>query len=367
MDQQKPFVSRRTCPHCFGALLGLIVCVLTVIFSGDRAEAQTPKRKGKIGVIVALSGPVASVGQSIQNSISIAREKFDPNSELEFLFEDDQFQAKFAVTAAEKLINQDKVDALITFSGATSAAVSEVAERRKMPLVAITAIPTLGKGKSYVYTLYMAAEQQMELLTSAVKNAGFHRLGVVTTVQDAVLGFRKIFVSKNSALVVRDEEVLPGDANVSSVVTRVQSQKPDAVILFTLPPQVSILSRQLRDQGFTGQFLGGPPLYNPPEIQASKGALSGAWIPGPSTESAGEFLARYEQKFHETCISEGFYGYDSAVLLMEALRSGNIREHLEKTKSFTGISGTYPKNELNVFEVPAELKVITEDGKLRKK
>ena len=42
---------------------------------------------------------------------------------VEFLFEDDEFQAKNAVTAAEKLINQDRVEALITFSRAPSAAV----------------------------------------------------------------------------------------------------------------------------------------------------------------------------------------------------------------------------------------------------
>lgn len=341
--------------------LCLFVSALFLFLASAHAEDEK-----KIGVIVALSGPVAPTGESIRNAIGLADKKFDRDGKVEFVFEDDQFQAKQAVTAAEKLINQDKVDALVSFSGATSAAVSEVAERRKVPLVTITSLGTLGKNKNMVFTLFVSEDQQVGLLSAEIAKRGYKKIALVTTVQDAVMGMRKNFAAKNSSLIVRDEEVLPGDTNLNSVVTRIQVQKPEAVVLFTLPPQLSVLSRQLRDQGFSAQFFGGPPMYNPPEILAAKGALEGALLPGPSTKNADEFLASYEREFHIPCISEGFYGYDVATLLIQAVSSGDILGYLNQKKSFEGLSGTYPQNEAKVFQVPGELKQITATATLKK-
>ena len=343
-------------------LSSLLLCTLLI---QTVALAEPAKKQKKIGVIVALTGPLASVGVSIKNAAGLAKEKFDPNDTVQFLFDDDQFQSKNAIIAAEKFISQDHVDALITFSGATSAAVSELAERRKVPMVGITALSTIGKSKSFVYSLFIGARPQVEMLSQAADTAGFQRIALLTTVHESMLEMHKIFVDLRPARIVREEEVQPGDIQLSSVATKILAEKPDAIVLFLLPPQISAAARFLRTQGFQGQFIGGPPVYNPPEIKSANGALTGIWLPGPSSHGSSEFLAEYAKRFNEPCISEGLYGYDTASLLIQAAKSDDIAKHLRESKSFPGLVGEYPKRENNVFDVPVELKKISSDGTLQ--
>lgn len=357
MNSRRLIVSKILCVFSF-------LLVLTALLKPPPTFGGEPAVQRKVGIILALTGPIAPVGQSIQNAAEMAKAKFDTNNNVTLIFEDDQFQSKTAVNAAEKLINQDKVDAIVTFSGATSAAVSEVAERRKVPMIGITALSTIGRSKNFVYSLYLDAGQQIALLSTSADGAGFKRIGMITTVQESMLEFRARMKEKKGSLIVREEEVIPGDTNLNSVVTKILAQKPEAVMLFVLPPQVSAASRLFRDQGFKGKFIGAPPLYNPPEIKAAQGALTGAWLPGPSSKGSEEFLGAYLERYHEPCISEGLYGYDTVALLIQAAASGDIANSLQQTRSFSGLLGEYPKTTGNVFQVPGELKEISVEGTL---
>ncbi len=56
------------------------------------------------------------------------------------------------------------------------------------------------------------------------------------------------------------------------------------------------------------------------------------------------------------------YGYDGAKLLIDAAKSGDISEFIINQRSIKGSAGWYPINADNLFEVPAEIKVITLGG-----
>ncbi len=341
-----------------------VVCLSLLLASSVFAQ-QNPN-KHKVGVVIALSGPLAPVGTSIQRAISIADTNLDPTDQIEFIFEDDQFQAKYATSAAEKLIVQNQVEALITFSGSTSLAVAEIARRNNIPLIAVTPLTLVSEKGGSVYTIFPPTSKQIDLLSQTIKQRDFKRIAVLTSTQDALLQFKEIFATQNKELIVFDQEVAPGDTNLTSTVTKILREKPDVFVNFTLPPQISIVSKNLRAQGFDGLILGGPTMYNPPEIKAASGTLTGAMIPGPKSSQSSPFLDQYFKKFNEPCISEGTYGHDAGALLIKAIHSGDLTGFLATTKSFEGISGTYPKSSGNQFEIPLELKVITADGTLTK-
>lgn len=347
-------------PHNLG--LGLLTIL---IFCLSTAAAELPVKQFEVGVVLVLSGPVAMTGTSVQRAIQLADEQLDKNDQVKFIFEDDQFQPRSAVSAAEKLISQDGVDALITFSGSTSLAVSAVAERKHKPMIALTPLPAVSANRRDIYTVFVPTSAQIALFNDTIRKFDFKRIAVVTTSQDALLQIKNAFVAANREAIVRDEEIIPGDVSLGALVTKVLAQKPDVIVNLTLPPQISVLSKLFREQGFKGKFLGGPPLYSPGEIAAAKGALTGAWLPGPKSGASDTFLSQYRAKYNDTCVSEGIYGYDAAALLIEALKSGDLVKFLSDAKSFKGLAGTYPKNVgTNQFEVPAELKEIGADGAL---
>lgn len=345
----------------------LFVTFALAEFSPEPALAEPlGKKQFKIGVIVVSTGPVATTGMSIQRAIQMADEQLDKEDRVKFIFEDDQFQAKLAANAAEKLISRDDVDALITFSGSTSLVVSAIAEKKKVPMVAITPLPRVSEGKSNVWTIFIPTSAQIALYGETIKRCGLKRVAIVTTSQDALLQIRDAFVGANGSVVVKDEEINPGDVNLGMVVAKIMAAKPDLVLNLTLPPQISVLSKLFREQGFKGQFLGGPPMFNPAEISTARGALTGAWLPGPKSGATEKFHADFRAQYNDTCVSECVYGYDAGKIMIQGAESGDIGGYLKNLTQFEGLAGKYPKNAANQFEVPAELKEISNDGSLSK-
>jgi branched-chain amino acid transport system substrate-binding protein len=312
----------------------------------------------KLGIILPLSGPVAEVGESIKNNIELSREDFDPEGKVKVIYEDDQFQPKNSVNAMWKLIEIEKVDAVITFGGSTSNAVSEIAEKKEVPMLAITALSTIGRGKQNVRSIFLSANGQSQLYVNELAKRNQNKISLITNTQDALLHIRDGILKEFKGEVLNNEEVTPGEQNISSIVTKLRVKKPEAILLLTLPPHNSMFAKQLRNQGFKGQFYGGPPMFNPSEIKTAEGALEGALFPGPKSESLKSYSERYVSKYSKSPISEGLYGYDAGKLMINSLKAENIKEFIKNTTSITGLSGEYKLNDSNSYEIPVEIREI---------
>ena len=342
-------------------LLVFILPLITII--PLKAEQKGPPIK--IGVMLPLSGPVAETGTSVMQSIQLADLHFDSDNRVEFIFEDDQMSAKMAVGAVEKLINQQQVSALISFSGTVSLAVAPIAERRGIPLIAITPLTKVSAGRKFVYTIFVPTSELNRLLMSAMEELKLMRAAVVTTQQDALLGIRDAFVEKYRDRIVWQQEIPPGDTNLHTTVTKLLAQKPDVVYELTLPPQTSRLAKLLREQGYKGRIVGGPPMSIPDEIKAAQGALTGAILPGPDREVSAKVLAEYQSKFRSACVSEGLYGYDAASIFISLAASENFISAFQQLETVSGLLGSYRVNDENLIDVPGRLLTIAEDGDVR--
>src|SRR5215204_6534970 len=72
----------------------------------------------KVGVYGDTSGATSSFGQSTKNGIQLAFDEINAaggvnGKKLEMIFEDDQGRPEQATTVVQKLVNQDKVQALL--------------------------------------------------------------------------------------------------------------------------------------------------------------------------------------------------------------------------------------------------------------
>jgi ABC-type branched-subunit amino acid transport system substrate-binding protein len=330
-------------------------------------------QRTKVGVIVGTTGLAAASGLSVKRGIELADRSFDGANKVDFIFEDDGFQVKNAVSAADKLIAHDHVDALITFSGSTSLAVSLVAERRGVPMVAVTALSKVSAGRDLIRTIFVPPGELARMIGDEVMLRQPVRVALITSTQDALLGLRSAirdslaehaaYTSEESqSFVVFDEEIVPGDVELSSVATRMLRRNPDVIISLTLPPQSATLAKLLRNQRYTGKVMVGPPTYNYQEIAAAQGALAGSLLVGPLSGPSNSFFRLYRATFHEPSVAEGMYGYDAATLLIEAAATGDIKGYISRLKSLSGAAGEYALDGDNLFAVPAEMKEITSDG-----
>jgi|GEM_PF-4687450 len=343
----------------------IAACLVALAALATEAPCAEPRRRLRVGVIAGLTGLAAPAGVSVKRGIEMADASVDTDDHVEFIFEDDGFQAKNAVSAAQKLIAEGGIDALITFSGSTSLAVSTVAEARGVPMIAITPLTSVSSAKSFVSTVYVPHQSSIEILKNAIKG---HRDGgrvvMLTSTQDALLQIRQQLRAALGTQLVFDEELQPGDIDLLSTVTRLLAFKPDVVVNLTLPPQTALVGKILRDRRYVGGHFGAPPMYNMSEIKAASGALTGAQLVGPRIDQSTPFLRDYKARFGEECLPEGIFGFDAATWVIAAGQSGQGLETLRHSTSQRGLAGIYPKNGDNQYEVPGELKVITSAGEV---
>ena len=95
----------------------------------------------KVGVYGDLTGQTSSFGQSTKNGVELAVEEINAaggvnGKKIQLIIEDDQGRPEQAKTVVSKLINQDKVQAVLGEVASTnSLAAAPVAQEAKIPMI----------------------------------------------------------------------------------------------------------------------------------------------------------------------------------------------------------------------------------------
>ncbi|MEK7390909.1 MAG: ABC transporter substrate-binding protein, partial [Patescibacteria group bacterium] len=117
-------------------IIVIIVVLGGILFTKNSSNLQTDKTAIKVGVIIPLTGDLAIIGEELKKGIDLAI------SELQFkglnitaIYEDDRFDPKVTATAANKLLNIDKVNFAVTFSIEEARPIVSIFNDHKVPLV----------------------------------------------------------------------------------------------------------------------------------------------------------------------------------------------------------------------------------------
>jgi branched-chain amino acid transport system substrate-binding protein len=124
----------------FGLTIGLLAGVACERRGGDTAGSSTTGPI-KVGIYGDLSGQTSSFGQSTKNGILMAIDEINKsgginNRQVEYVIEDDQGQPAQAATVVTKLINQDRVHAVLgEVASSNSLAAAPKAQEAKIPMI----------------------------------------------------------------------------------------------------------------------------------------------------------------------------------------------------------------------------------------
>src|SRR4029077_20047068 len=141
------------------------------------AGAQTPIR---IGASLSLTGTYAKPGTYQKEGYDVCAEEVNAKGGLlgrkvEFVLYDDQSMPATGVKLYEKLITEDKVDAVMgPYSSAVSEAVANVTEKYRKVMVAPLAATTsiFKKGRKYIFMIVSPAEVYLEGLIDMAAKRG---------------------------------------------------------------------------------------------------------------------------------------------------------------------------------------------------
>nr|MCU0965747.1 ABC transporter substrate-binding protein [Burkholderiaceae bacterium] len=104
-------------------LLAVLAAALSVVSLASQAQSQgVSKDEILVGSIQDLSGPIAAFGKAVRQGMLLRVEEANEQGgvhgrKLKLLVEDDGYDPKKAVLAAQKLVNQDKVFIVVAHTG----------------------------------------------------------------------------------------------------------------------------------------------------------------------------------------------------------------------------------------------------------
>jgi branched-chain amino acid transport system substrate-binding protein len=300
---------------------------------------------------------------------------------IEFMIYDDGSDEKTAARLYEKLIAEDKVDAVLgPYGSAITDTVADVTEQHQKLMIAPSAATTSiwQKGRRYLIMVLAPADAVSVGVLDLAARHGLRTVAVIN--QDALLpkavakGASEI--AKSKGLEVGFVETYPdGTTDFSGTLNRVKTAKPDILVAASVRlDDLVTITRQMREVDLNVRMLSSLPYGLLPEYYQRLGkqaefVYSGTfWEAGLPYPGNQEFVAAYEKEFNRAPTVQSATSYAGCQLFVEAVRragstdSDKLREVLLALKTKT-IMGDFAVDERG-FQVGQKAVTIQwQDGK----
>lgn len=327
-------------------VLAIIVGGYFLIKQGPAPAA--PTGEVKVGFMGPLTGDAASYGESIKRGVDLAiQEMALPNVKL--IYEDSQCEGKDAVNAIRKLIDVDKVQAIIgeVCSGATLAA-APVANANRVPMVsAASTSPDISDAGEYIFRTVPSDALQGSFGAELVYDKGLRKLAVLYSNEEYGVGFNTVVSARFEELggeVVSQESFERGATDIRTQLTKVKAAGPDALYLIINSPASSVAAlKQIKELGVDAVIFASEGLKAQEIIDDAGEAAEGLLLTSVSGGSA-EFSDRHQAEYGEGPGPFAAQGYDAAKAILLTIQDGAATGEAIKDAlfelSFEGATGT---------------------------
>lgn len=333
-------------------VLALLMILATTTYEGFIVKDN--KQEIIVGFIGPLSGFGTIWGFEQQNAMRLAVDEINDagginGKKLNVVYEDGKCEGKEAVTAAQKLIQVDKVKIITTICSSSSLAIAPVAEENKVLQMAIwTTNPALTNSGDYVFRQSYSDADIAKAMANSLSN--YNEVGLITEINDYSIGIRNAF-EKNFEGKIIEESVEPISKDIRAQVAKVLAENPKAILVNpnSVTTGLEILD-QLKELGYTGKIYGNY-FGDSDEVQSSSSAQGMIFFADPvipDNPVANHLFSEYEARYNKSPDFQFAVAaqYDAVYVLKQAIESSGedptkIKEYLHKKNSFTGALGTY--------------------------
>ncbi len=347
----------------------LAICVITSIFLTigcvNKGGNQTTTGGGdtiKVGVYGDTTGATSSFGLSTKNGVQLAFDEINAaggvnGKKLEMVFEDDQGTPEKAKTVISKLINQDKVVAVLgEVASSNSLAAAPVAQEAKIPMITPSSTnPKVTEQGDYISRVCFIDPFQGSVMAKFAANTLKAKTAAILNdnSSDYSKGLTQFFeqeFTKLGGTVITKQTYAQKDQDFKAQLTQMRDQKPDVIYIPGYYGEVGIIAKQARELGMTQPLLGGDGWDSPELWKLGGAALKPAYIsnhysadnPAPEIQN---FVKAYQTKFSVAPDSLAALAYDSAKVLADAIKraggtdSAKLKDAINATKDFKGVTG----------------------------
>lgn len=345
----------------------LLAAAAAMVLTMPLALAQAPI---KIGAVLSVTGPASFLGDPEKKTLEMYIADINAKGgvagrKLEAVIYDDVGDPNQARTFVTRLIEQDKVDALLAGSTtATALAMIPLAEEAGIPLInfagAVQAVHPVKKWNFKTpHTDLMACEKIFEdmkkrNLTKIAVIAGADAFG--KSMRDQCMTVNK----KYGIEVLHEETYQPRDNDMTAQLTNIKGKAGVQAVLNTGFGQgPAIVTRNYKQLAIPHPLYQSHGVGSKQFIElATPAAAEGVRLPAaallvadklpdsdPQKKVVTEYKKTYEGKTGQAVSTFGGHMYDGLMILVEAMKraggpdKAKVRDEIEKTKNFMGTGG----------------------------
>ncbi len=338
-----------------------------------------------IGEFASLTGSEATFGQSSHNGLMLAVEEVNGSGgvlgkQIKLITDDTQSKTQEVPTVVQKLINRDKVVAIIgEVASSRSKAGAPIAQQFKIPMITPASTnPEVTMIGDYIFRVCFIDPFQATVMSKfAVNSMKVKKVALLVDQKNAYStgladNFKKVFPELGGEI-IEEQKYSAGDKDFKAQLTSIKAKNPEAIFIPGYYTDVNLISIQAREIGLTCPLFGSDGWESEKLTEGkAKDALEGSFFsthvsaddPSPGIQN---FIKKYQEKYSSKPDAKAFLGYDAGMILFDAIKKAGdtngekIKNELAKVKDYQGITGLITINDQRNAVKPAVVMEI-KDG-----
>lgn len=316
----------------------------------------------QVGEYASLTGSEATFGQSSHKGTQLAVDELNANGGLlgrkvDLITEDNQSQAGQSATVVRKLISSDGVVAILgEVASSRSLEAAPICQQNKIPMISPASTnPKVTEAGDYIFRVcFIDPFQGTVMANFARKTLKLQKVAVLTDVKsDYSVGLAKFFkegLVAGGGKIAVEQNYSGGDKDFNAQLTSIKAANPDGIFVPGYYTEVGLIALQAKQLGLTVPIFGGDGWESSSLVPIGGTALEGDYFsthfsPEDTSPAVQNFVKQYKQKFNETPDAMAALGYDSVMILADAMKKtgstdgAKVRDALAAEKDFPGVTG----------------------------
>ncbi len=337
---------------------------IAAIITAGGASAQV-----KIGAVLSVTGPASFLGdpekKTLEMYVADINAKGGVNGQkLELVVYDDGGKANEALTFAKRLVDEDKIVAMVggSTTGSTMAMIP-VFEEAQIPFISLAgAVQIIDPVRKWIFKTPHTDTMACEKIFTDLKQRKLTNVALIA----GTGGFDKSMsaecnkvAGKYGIKIVQSETYGPQDNDMTPQLTNIKNKAGvQAVINAGFGQGPAIVTRNYRQLGIKWPLYQSHGVASKQFISLAGDAANGVRLPAAALLVADKLPASdkqkpvvesykktYEEKTKQPVSTFGGHAYDGLMILVEAAKrakswdKAKVRDEIEKTKNFIGTGG----------------------------
>jgi len=339
----------------------IAILILTLFFSVACSNVKKDKDVIKIGAILPLTGDLSSYGVDTKLALELAVKHKNNNGGINgkkvvLVIEDSKGQTKEASIAANKLINIDKVIAILgPITSPEVLVIAPICNKNKVPLISPSSTDNaISNAGEYVFRTINADNIETQAFAIFLKqDLNLPKIAIIANQATGTLSYANSFedfYKKNGGTILNKEIFGENQIDFKNIIIKLLSSKPDAFYISGVSMELGLLIKQIREFNKTVMIFSYQSAEDRRVVEIANEQVNGVIF--SSTTLPDSIIGSARLKFVDDFMNEygkkpGIFAaeiFDGINIIMNAFNHSNdsnnsFIEILKTTKDYNGASG----------------------------